>query len=140
MRDNCDHNVDPDGEALREARRGDLAAFESLAHRHQANLFSVAYRITGSYEDACEVVQDAFLAAFRGMKDFRGESRFSTWLTAITSNLSRNRLEQLRSRHRNEPVSLNDTLPGEDCDLSFDPPSLLPDPLEILERRSLQES
>lgn len=121
------------------ARRGDLAAFELLVRRHQAKMLNIAFRITGAYEDACEVVQDAFLAAHKGLKDFRGEARFSTWLTTITTNLSRNRLEQLQTRQRNEPVSLDDPITGEDGEMFRDAPSSLPDPLELMERRDVRE-
>lgn len=59
-------------------RKGDTIAFECLVRRHQRMLLNVAFRITGVYEDACDVVQDAYIAAWRKMPDFRGEAKFST--------------------------------------------------------------
>ena len=139
MRERNVHTPDDDGELVAAARQGDLAAFEHLVHRHQARMLNIAFRIVGVYEDACEVVQDAFIAAHRGLKNFRGESRLSTWLTAITVNLARNRLEQLRARRKNEGVSLSDPHPTEDGEMVADPPSALPSPLELMERRTVQE-
>ncbi len=137
MRDNDAHTADGDGELVAAAKGGDLAAFELLVHRHQERMLNVAFRIVGVYEDACEVVQDAFVAAYRGLDRFRGEARFTTWLTAITANLSRNRRQQLIVRRRNEPASLDDPLPAGAGELVPDPPSPAPGVQEELERQEL---
>ncbi len=137
MRDNDTHIVDADGELVSAAKRGDLAAFERLVYRHQERMLNIAFRIVGGYEDACEVVQDAFVAAYRGLDRFRGEARFSTWLTALTANLSRNRRQQLLARRRNDGTSLDDPLPTADCELVPDPPSPAPGVQEELERQEL---
>jgi RNA polymerase sigma-70 factor (ECF subfamily) len=137
MRDNDTHIVDADGELVSAAKRGDLAAFELLVHRHQDRMLNIAFRIVGVYEDACEVVQDAFVAAYRGLDRFRGDARFTTWLTAITANLSRNRRQQLAARRRNEGISLDDPLPTDDGELVPDPPSPAPGAQEELERQEV---
>jgi RNA polymerase sigma-70 factor (ECF subfamily) len=131
--------ADEDAALVAATRNGDLAAFETLVKRHQQRMLNVAFRITGCYEDACEVVQDAFVAAYRGLDGFRGAARFTTWLTSITANLSRNRREQLQTRRRNEPFSLNDPLPGGDGDLIPDPPAPGPSPHEQLEEEALRK-
>ncbi len=100
-------------------------------------MLQIAYRMTGNYDDACEVVQDAFLAAFRSIRDFRGDARFSTWLSSITINLSKNRIKQSHLRSRREPVSLDDPLSTEDGALRFEPASHDPSPVAELERREL---
>src|SRR5664279_2477662 len=123
-----------DDEALADAcRSGDLAAFEQLVKLHQRMLLNVAFRITGVYEDACDIVQEAFIAAWKKIGDFRGEARLSTWLTAIVVNLSRNRLQQTRAKSRAEAYSLNAPLPGSDCELMPDPPGDAPSVLERME-------
>jgi len=114
MRETRQSISDDDGELVAQARSGDLAAFERLVRSHQQRMLTIACRITGGYEDACEIVQDAFVAAWRGLGAFRGEARFTTWLTTITVNLARNRLDQIRTRRRNEPVSLDE--PRENAD------------------------
>lgn len=137
MRNNDTHIADADGELVSAAKRGDLAAFELLVRRYQDRMLNIAFRIVGVYEDACEVVQDAFVAAYRGLTGFRGDARFTTWLTAITANLSRNRRQQLAARRRNEGASLDDPLPMADCDLVPDPPSPAPGVQEELERQEV---
>jgi len=77
-------------------QKGDVEAFGILVERYQKKMLNVAYRMTGDYEESCEVVQDAFLAAFRTIKKFRGEARFSTWLYGIVINSTKNRLKQLK--------------------------------------------
>jgi RNA polymerase sigma-70 factor (ECF subfamily) len=119
---------------------GDLAAFECLVERHQRMMINVAFRMTGVYEDACDIVQDAFLAAWRKIGDYRGEAKFSTWLTAIVINLSRNRLQQMQQRERREAYSLNAPLPGSDGDSVPDPPSGARSVLEQLEEAELRRS
>jgi len=119
-------------------RKGDLAAFECLVERHQRMMINVAFRMTGVYEDACDIVQDAFIAAWRKIGDFRAEAKFSTWLTAIVINLSRNRLQQMQQRERREAYSLNAPLPGSDCDRVPDPPSGARSVLEQLEEAELR--
>lgn len=130
--------TDDDADLVAACKRGELAAFEMLVRKHQRRMLNIALRIIGSYEDACEVVQDAFVAAHGGIGSFRGVARFSTWLTSITVNQARNRLQQLNSRRHREPVSLN--APGS---LELDPPSPEPSAHERLEqcdvRRQVQE-
>ena len=89
-----DH-TDDDAALLEACRKGDLAAFECLVQRHQRMLLNIAFRMTGVYEDACDIVQDSFIAAWQKIGDFRGEAKLSTWLTAIVVNLSRNRRQQI---------------------------------------------
>ena len=131
---------DSDDAALVEAcRTGDLAAFECLVQRHQRMLLNVAFRMTGVYEDACDIVQDALIAAWQKIGDFRGEARLSTWLTAIVVNLSRNRRQQMQQRDRREAYSLNAPIPGTDGDDPPDPPDRAPSVLEQMEEAELRQ-
>lgn len=128
-----------DDAALAEAcRSGDLAAYECLVQRHQRMLLNVAFRMTGVYEDACDIVQDAFIAAWLKIGDFRGQAKLSTWLTAIVINLSRNRRQQTRQRERREAYSLDAPLPGGDGERAPDPPSASPTALEQMEEAELR--
>jgi len=87
------HSSEDDTPLVNAWRKGDLPSFEVLVRKHQKRLFNIAYRITGDFDGACELVQDAFVAAYRGIDSFRGESRFSTWLTGIVVELIRGRLQ-----------------------------------------------
>jgi RNA polymerase sigma-70 factor (ECF subfamily) len=136
----CSKSLDGelDDVALVEATRaGDTAAFEVLVRRHQKTMLNLATRVVGNYEDACEVVQDAFVAAYRGLPSFRGEARFATWLTTITLNHARNSLERIATRRRREGRSLNDPGPGDDA-REQDPPSGAPSALEQMEERAVR--
>jgi RNA polymerase sigma-70 factor (ECF subfamily) len=78
------------------ARGGDLAAFEQLVRQHQRYVFNLAYRVLGDYAEAEDVAQEAFVRAWRGLPDFRGEAHFATWLYRIVHNLCLNRLPGLQ--------------------------------------------
>lgn len=135
----CDDTTD-DATLAQACCRGDMRAFECLVRRHQGMLLNVAFRITGVYEDSCEIVQDAFLAAWRKIDGFRGESAFSTWLTAIVINLSRSRRQQLRNRNQREAYSLDAPLDCGDSDLLPDPPCGTPSALQHLEEAELRKA
>jgi RNA polymerase sigma-70 factor (ECF subfamily) len=128
---------DDDQALLKACRNGDLAAYECLVKRHQRMLFNIALRMTGVYEDACDIVQDAFIAAWQKIGDFRGEAKLSTWLTAIVVNLSRNRRQQSRQRGRHEAYSLDAPLPGSDGEILPDPPSGALSALQQMEEAEL---
>lgn len=130
---------DEDATLLASCRKGDLTAFEALVRKHQTRVFTLAYRILGDYEDAGEMVQDAFVAAWRGLGSFRGDASFSTWLTTITVNLARNRLKQVRTRRFREPRSLDDPVHLCEGCVASDPPSDAPSAHERLEREEVRQ-
>ena len=94
---------------LARLRAGDDQAFETLVRSYSTRLFSVARRIVGSDEDARDVVQDAFLSAFRAVGSFHGDARLSTWLHRIVVNTA---LMKLRTRKRHPEESIEPLLPG----------------------------
>jgi RNA polymerase sigma-70 factor (ECF subfamily) len=73
-------------------RAGEATAFEELVTMYQHRVFGVALRMLGNAAEAQEAAQEAFLRAHRGLADFRGDAKLSTWLYAITSRLCLNRL------------------------------------------------
>ena len=101
--------VDDDAGFLARCRQGDTEAFTHLVRRHQKKMLNIAYRMTGDYEEACDVVQEAFLSAYRAIGKFRGEARFSTWLCGIVLNHSRSHMKQRIARSRREGASLDDS-------------------------------
>ncbi len=68
------------------ARRGDADAFEQLVEAYREPVFRLALRMCGNAADAEEAAQEAFIAAWRGLPNFRGESKFSTWLYQLASH------------------------------------------------------
>lgn len=130
---------DENHELVSLCKKGGIDAFEELVTKYQKRMLNIAYRMVGDYEDACEVVQDAFVSAYKGIKGFEEKSRFSTWLYAIVVNLSRNRLKQLRPRSHYEGLSLDDPVLTEDGSLRLEVASRDPLVDEQLEKRELQQ-
>lgn len=130
--------IDEDHDAVSRCRTGDINAYEELVEKYQKKMLNIAYRMIGNYEDACEVVQDAFISSYKGIKGFEGKSRFSTWLYAIVINLSRNRLKQLKTRSHYEGMSMDDPLLTEEGSLRLDVASGDPPVHEQLEKKELQ--
>lgn len=100
------------------AKAGDRSAFEDLVRATYADTYTLAYRLTGDEEDARDVVQEAYLRAYRGMRRFRGDAQFSTWMYRITANCASTHLGR-RRRHRHEELA--DDAPVVDESPEFDP-------------------
>ncbi|MET0244312.1 MAG: sigma-70 family RNA polymerase sigma factor [Flavitalea sp.] len=73
-----------DTEIIERTLGGDTRVFSELVKRYQNLVFSITTRYTSNREDAEEIAQDTFIKAFKSLKDFRGDSKFSTWLFTIT--------------------------------------------------------
>jgi RNA polymerase sigma-70 factor (ECF subfamily) len=78
---------------------GDSEAFRSLVERHSRYVFSVAYRLTGTVEDAEDIVQSTFLKAFRQLSRFEARADFKTWLHRIAVNCA---IDLIRTRRHRE--------------------------------------
>src|ERR1700752_630838 len=71
---------------VRAAKAGSQSAFEQLVERYEGKVFRLARSVAQNREDAEEIAQDAFAQAFKNLSQFRGDSRFYTWLVRITIN------------------------------------------------------
>jgi RNA polymerase sigma-70 factor (ECF subfamily) len=78
-----------DEELVARATAGDEDCFNQLVVRWERPIYALAFRTLGREEDARDVVQEAFLRAYRGLKGFKGQAKFSSWLYRITINLCR---------------------------------------------------
>ena len=85
-----------DEELVARATAGDQEAFAQLVTRWERPIYALAYRTLRREEEARDVVQDAFLRAYRGLKGFKGEAKFSSWLYRITLNLCRDWMRKER--------------------------------------------
>ena len=103
-------DADEDIEFVLACQKGDAEAFGFLVERHQKKMLNIAYRMMGDYNEACDVTQEAFLAAYKSIKKFKAEAKFSTWLHRIVINYSKNRLKQLRNISQLESVYIDDSL------------------------------
>jgi RNA polymerase sigma-70 factor, ECF subfamily len=118
--------VDPSGHAelVNRARQGDQAAFEELVRETYADTYTLALRLTGNEEDARDVVQESYLRAYKGLKRFRGDAQFTTWLYRITANCAATLLGK-GNKHRHEDLedsaaTLFDERPEADPSISAD--------------------
>jgi len=130
--------IDEDHELVSSCKKGDTDAFDTLVAKYQRRMFNVAYRMIGNYDDASEVVQDAFVSAYKNLRKFRENAKFSTWLYAIVLNLSRNRLKQVRTLRARQSFSIDDPLSTEDGQIQVELPTAEPSPHERLEQKDLQ--
>ena len=88
------------------ARAGDEESFRRLVEDHSRAAFRLAYRMTGSRENADDVVQEAFLRAYRSLHRFDARSRFGTWLHRITVNCAMDHLRRARREaHRRDAAA-----------------------------------
>jgi len=114
------------------ARDGDREAFDELVRVTYAESFTLALRLTGNEEDARDVVQEAYIRAFRGLSRFRGDAQFSTWMYRITANCASTHLGRRRRHHHHEldeEVAVPDPRPEHDPAAAAEA-SLLRDRLE----------
>jgi RNA polymerase sigma-70 factor, ECF subfamily len=90
-----------DEELVARSMGGDLDSFNQLVLRWERPIYALAYRVIGREEEAHDVAQETFLRAFRALKGFKGQAKFSSWLYRITLNLCRDWIR----RERRTPVS-----------------------------------
>jgi RNA polymerase sigma-70 factor (ECF subfamily) len=98
-----------DADLVKRAQAGDTRSFDELVRRYRDKVYRLSYKILRHEEDAAEALQDAFLSAFRGLKNFKAESTFSTWLYRIATNASLMKYRRRRDGH----VSLEQSQSGE---------------------------
>ncbi len=90
-------------ELVESAKAGDHLAFEQLVRLTYTDTYTLAYRLVGDEEDARDVVQETYLRAHKGLKRFRGDAQFSTWLHRITANCANTYLGR-RGRHMHDQL------------------------------------
>ncbi len=88
----------PDAELVAKVQGGETQAYAELVRRYQDRIFNTCWRICGHLEDARDLTQEAFLKAFEGLAEFRGQSGFYTWVFRVAVNLALT--HRRRGRHR----------------------------------------
>jgi len=103
---------DSDAIAVERTLAGERDAFRVLVERHSQQLFRLAYRMTGNEHDAEEIVQEAFLRAYRNLGQFGSRANFGTWAYRIAANYAIDRMRQRKSEdaRRNAPSGQADEL------------------------------
>jgi RNA polymerase sigma-70 factor (ECF subfamily) len=110
------------------------AAFDRLYRDHVDRMYRFAQRLCGSPDDAKDLVQETFLSAYKSLKDFRGESKLSTWLYTIAAHAC----QRMRRKRKGEPdheLSLDALIPTEDGNVPIQVPGDELSPQERLEHK-----
>ncbi|MFA7230358.1 MAG: sigma-70 family RNA polymerase sigma factor [Victivallaceae bacterium] len=95
-----------DHELIAEFKNGNTTVFDELMNRHAMKLYRTVFGLISDHHDAEEVVQDAFVRAFRALDKFRGDANFNTWLHRIAVNLARNKYHWNRRRGSGQNISI----------------------------------
>lgn len=110
----ADPTHEEDEALVARAQRGDVSAFDVLVERYKQRLYATVYHMTSNHEDANDLVQDAFIKAYRSLQSFKGQSSFYTWVYRIAVNRTINFLKRRKDRGH---LSLNDV----DASIETDP-------------------
>jgi RNA polymerase sigma-70 factor (ECF subfamily) len=92
---------------VREAQRGNRAAFEELVRHYDQAVLRLAMHLTGSEHEAQDIYQDAFLKAYKSVGNFRFECSFYTWIYRIVTNLCLDHLRKKQVRKEDAPVAVD---------------------------------
>ncbi len=129
------HPPEADAVLIRAFQAGDKTAFDELVLRHKDELFNLIYRFLGDLEEANDCAQDVFIKVYRGLKGFRFESAFATWLYRIAVNTCKNRFKSSAYRWRKSGVPIESSRGSEDGNPSVVVKNGSPSPLHELERK-----
>lgn len=125
-------------ELIARAQQGDEDAFAQLLDAHQGKVYGLTLRLTGSPEDAMELTQETFFNAWRGLPSFHRDSKFSTWLYRLATNVT---IDFLRKEKRRRGLAVSSlSVEDEDDQRVLDVPDLRFTPQSEAERRELQEA
>jgi RNA polymerase sigma-70 factor (ECF subfamily) len=124
-----------DKELVRQAQRGDTAAFEELVSRYRDKVYARAYSMMRNEDEAVDLSQEAWIKAWQRLAQFQGESGFGTWMTRIVINLC---LDQLRKQNRHRTESL-DAIDEEFGGIERQLPVVTINPTAGLERSELRQ-
>ena len=104
--------------------------FEAIVDKHEKSIYNLIYRIVGDLDEAADLTQETFIAAYKSIKDFRGDSSVYTWLYKIAINKCKNAYKYKSRLEKIESISLDD---------NFEYPSDIPGPDSELASRELKE-
>ena len=102
---------------VKKSQSGDVESFELLISSYDKRAYNIAYRVMGNEEDAKDMAQEALLRVFKSIKDFKGQSSFSTWLYRIVTNVC---LDELRRRKNEKYVSMDSTIQTDSGELHME--------------------
>ena len=123
---------------VEKAQQGDMNAFEDIVRTFQGPIFNLAYRMVNNRDDAADAAQEIFVKLFRKIRQFRGNSKFSTWLFSLAANTCRSRLRRLRRIASFEVRHVDEEYETDEGSRSMDLADPADDPVRTLERTEMQ--
>ena len=130
-----DHSFADDTTLVKAAQKGDTRAFEELVARHRDRIYARARSMVRNEEEAIDLSQEAWVKGWQRLKQFQGESSFSTWMTRIVINLC---LDELRKQKRRRTESIEE-MDEESGGVERHMPAVTVNPTERLERGELRQ-
>ncbi len=127
--------ADNEADLVAAAKAGDLSSFEELVNRYEQRIFRLAINITRHREDAEDVLQNTFLKCFEHLDEFRGDSRFYSWLVRIAVNEA---LMKLRRGRADKSVPIEDAVDGRGETIPREVTEWRPSPEQILAQAELR--
>jgi len=112
---------------VRQAQGGDRAAFDSLVRQYDQGVLRLVLRVAGSADEASDLFQEVFLKVYRSLGHFRFESRFSTWLYRVVTNVCLDHLRRKQTRREVQAPAVEEGQPEYFHTLADDRPSLDPE-------------
>lgn len=122
---------------IKKAARGDVESFEKLIEAHQKKVFNIALGMLKNPADAEDIAQDVFIKVYKSLKNFKGQSSFSTWLYRVTTNTC---LDELRRRKTRQTFSIDEEIVTQEGEVSKQVVDDSPSPDEILEKNELKRN
>jgi RNA polymerase sigma-70 factor (ECF subfamily) len=125
-----------DRQLIERCRNGDPEAFDELVRRYERQAYNLAYRLSGNYDDASDVVVEAFVRAFQGLHTFRGDANFGTWLHRVVVNTFLDMRKRSRGRQH---LSLEEQIELDGDTLTRQIEDTAPGPQELVEQEEREE-
>ena len=122
------------------AQSGDRTAFTRLVQQCSQQVYNLAYRLSGNQADAEDLAQEAFLSAYKTIRQFKHDSAFSSWVYRITVNLWKNRVRHEKQRQFFKHFSLDAPAQAGASDTQKDLPDANPGPYKQLETADEQQA
>jgi len=122
---------------IERCKNGDLSAFDQLLRLHEKQAYNLAYRLTQNYDDANDIMQEAFIRVYNSIGSFRGDAHFSTWLYRVITNVY---LDQRKREKNRAHASLEEYIELDDSTVSRQVQDPAPRPDDLLEEKERSEA
>ncbi len=124
---------------IRRLKDRDERAFSELIEEQGDRVFNLCFRMLGNRQEAEDLAQEVFITVFKSVDSFRGDSKLSTWLYRIASNLSKNRIKYLARRHERSKVEFDEGIDRDAASDSLTSPKQAKRPDENMEGQQLEK-